>query len=98
MSNLSSNSLAFTAIGARNAALGAGAILDLRPSAGKFRSVSVGPINTISGLQCAIYDGTNFDIANPIGDSGFGQSATGYSGKNTSGGGVVSNYAGFDRG
>jgi len=77
-----------------------GAILDLRPSGTKVRSVSVA--GSAAGVFFGLYDGTNFDGlvwgGQALNGSGFGTATRGFSMKNSSGSAQDIGYSGYDIG
>jgi len=80
----------------------AGAILDLRPSAGNFRRVSATIANEATVGVYGLYDGTNFDINATVATatmemaSGFGNSTRGLSVKNANASSQTVSYCGYD--
>jgi len=94
---LSSLAANLTGIQSINTSVGAGAVLDLRPAAGKFRHVS---ISQESGTGCvaALYDGATaiLDVSAVKMVTLVGNNTVGPAAKNASGGALPVAYSGYD--
>jgi|SRR5579871_3206750 len=79
-----------------------GSVLDLRPTASKFRLVSFWDITAVANVLTGIYDGATFTGVAPGAATDvtpmFGGSSTGPAAKNSNGAGITYAYSGFDLG